>query len=131
MAQTEVAEMKAILKIMVAVLFMVFLASVAIADELYPVRVYGYGPGANTTIAGSVVNVDRATGQLTVRPANLNTIAGGVVSVSTDSLTKVKMCDSGKKLEDIKIGETVKVKYHDGEEGRRVADDIRIITKAC
>ncbi len=122
--------MKAILAAVLAVLFMVFLASVAIADELYPVRVYEQSPGPNT-IRGSVVSVDREAGQFMVKPTNLPTLLPGAMTLSTDSMTKVKMCGSSKTFEDIKVGEKVEVQYQSKEYGKPIAEDINVRTKTC
>jgi len=124
--------MKAILAVKYSVLLLFFLASVATADELYPIKVTETSPGP-TTITGAVVSVDQEAGHLTVtvKPINLPTLLPGVMTLSTDSMTKVKMCGGSNTFEDIKVGEKVEVKYQTKEEGSPIAKDISVITKAC
>jgi hypothetical protein len=66
--------MKAILAAKYSVFLLFFLASIAAADELYPIRVADTSPGP-TTIIGAVVSIDQKAGHLTVtvKPTNLPT----------------------------------------------------------
>jgi len=112
------------------VLLLFFVANVATAGELYPIGVSEQSPGP-TTIIGSVVSVDKEVGNLTVKPTNLPTLLPGVMTLSTDSSTIVKMCGGSNTFEDIKVGEKVEVKYQAKEEGSPIAKDISVITKAC
>ncbi len=124
--------MKAIFGVMFSVLLLFFLVNVATADELYPIRASELAAGP-ATIRGAVVSVGREAGHLmvTVKPTNLPTLLPGEMTLSTDSMTKVKMCRGNNTLGDIKVGEKVEVKYQSHEDGRPIAKDISVITKSC
>jgi len=124
--------MKAIFVTMCSVLLLFFLASVVTADELYPIRASELSPGL-VTITGAVVSVDREAGQMTVtvKPTNFKTLLPGVMKLSTDDMTKLMMCGGNNTIADIKVGQKVEVKYQANEEGRPIAKNISVITKAC
>src|SRR5271169_2637924 len=111
----EVQHMKTIVTIVLAVLFMVFLATVASADweSNYPLRSTA---GAYWgSLSGEVIFVNNETGQFTVKPENTSTMSGqmgsDVVTIDTDSLTRFMSCDSSARLDDIRVGQNVIVNY--------------------
>lgn len=124
--------MKGGLAALCSVLLLFFLVSVAGADELYPIRASGRSPKP-ATIIGAVVSVGQEAGYrtVTVNPTDLPTLLPGVMTISADSITNVKMCGGNTTFADIKVGEKVEVKYQANEEGRPIAKDISVITKAC
>ena len=125
--------MKAICAAVCSVLLLFMLASVVTADELYPIRASELSPGP-AIITGAVMSVDQEAGYLTVtvKPTNLTTLLPGIMTLSTDRMTKVTTCGGSNTLfSNIKVGEKVEVKYQANGEGRRIAQDISIITKAC
>jgi hypothetical protein len=142
----EVTSMKGALNIalgLLAALLSVFLASVAvagdkqysgkmytiIAEELYPVQdeqPYGVGHMYRTgsfTLNGKVVSIDREKKAVTVEASGPSMSSQGNVKLSTDEHTKVSACDNGKSFDDVKVGDSVDVKYR---ARGMVAEDINV-----
>lgn len=115
--------MKAIVMIMAAVMSMAFLATVA-ADELYPVNESYEHAAGTSTIKGEVISLDKGSQSLTVQPTDISTQA---VTISIDKLTKVRACNSGRMFEDLKVGESVEVRFEVSPRGSSVAEDVNVI----
>ncbi len=103
----------------VAVLFVLFLSSVSIAQE------------EEYTLKGRVVSVDYLAQKLTVQSVDKipSLVSGtlGQFTFSMNAITKVTMCDQVKPIEDIKIGQEITVSYHE-RGGKLYADSIAIPT---
>ncbi|MGO9379055.1 MAG: hypothetical protein ACLP29_10970 [Dissulfurispiraceae bacterium] len=109
--------MKKILTVVVAMLFVVSLAMVASAAEMYSLK-------------GSVVKVDSSAMTVTVKSVEGVKEAAdnrwkGEIPFATDTMTKISMGKATKTFEDIKVGQKVKVKFHE-KDGNPVADKIMI-----
>lgn len=111
--------MKQILTVVVAMFFVVSLAMVASAAEMYSLK-------------GSVISVDSATNTVTVKSIEGVKEAAdnrwkGEVPFATDTMTKISMGKESKIFEDMKAGQKVKVKFHE-KDGKPVADKIMIMS---
>ncbi len=125
--------MNTTLTIVLAVLMAVFLGGLAVAesnsDALGGQGIYGPSlcqedPSGHMTAEstaspqwsfyGEVVSVDPSSGTLTVKPINeasLNTLPERV-TISTDKMTRINVCDHGTSLAFVNVGDKVNVQYH-------------------
>jgi hypothetical protein len=139
MLPQEVALMNTLMKILLAMLMTVFLGSVAYAEGLlgeqgpYGPSSIGHTSSSPMFFSGNVVSVDPEAGTLTVEPRNSDVTSSyllqGEVTLSTDEMTSIKMCNNSASLSDILIGEKLDVTYHE-KDGTFFADDIHI-AKPC
>ncbi len=109
-----------LVKAVVVIFFVLGLASTAIAAE---------NPYAlDYSVKGKVVSLDMLRQTLTIKPTDkAPLVADGEFTFTINEMTNVRMCEQGKTLEDIKVGDVVTVDY--SMEGNKLyADTINIPT---
>jgi S1-C subfamily serine protease len=112
--------MKKVLAIGLVFIFVISLATVAIAkEEMY-------------TLKGSVVSVDAGAKTVTVHSVEGVTAAAdnrwkGDIIFATDDMTKISMHKKMETLNDLKAGQNVRVKFHE-KDGKSVAVGIMIMS---
>ncbi len=117
-----IEQMKKVLTIGLALIFVISVAAVASAakKEMFSLK-------------GPVVSIDAAAKTVTVHSVEGVTAAAdnrwkGDVTFVTDKMTKIRMHKEKKTFDDLKTGQNVEVKFHEVD-GKNVAAEIMIMSE--